>query len=400
MISEMRLLAILATSCFVSSMSMRIVDPVVPDIARDLGIDAASVAMLASFYAFPYALAQPVLGAFGDALGKARIIKIALGVLAVCLAASALAPTFGTLSLARLVGGAAAGGIIPLAFAIVGDRFPMSERQLALSRVLTAIIAGQLTGSIGSGFIASFSGWRVATAAATSLALVAFVVTIWQLRPASEVQRRQPSLKEFLDGYRVVFANPRSIVCFSAVFVEGIVIFGLFPYVAVLLEERGAGGLREAGFVLAGFGFGGFIYTALVRLMLGRLGFYKLILAGGVVSGIGLALLSLGTSWPREMATFLIVGVGFYMIHNSLQTQATELAPNNRGSAVAMHAFFMFLGQAFGPVVYGIGLAAMGSSWLLLIAGVAMGVLGIATAWGLKARSPSLVPEVADPARP
>jgi predicted MFS family arabinose efflux permease len=396
----MRVLAILATSCFVSAMSMRIVDPVVPDISRDLGVDAASVAMLASFYAFPYALAQPVLGAFGDALGKARIIKIALAVLALCLAASAVAPTLTTLSLARLVGGAAAGGIIPLAFAIVGDQFPMAGRQLALSRVLTAIIAGQLTGSIGSGFLASFFGWRVATAAATLLALAAFVVTVWQLRPASGATRRKPSFEEFLDGYRSVFANPRSAVCFAAVSVEGIVIFGLFPYVAVLLEQRGAGGLKEAGFVLAGFGIGGFIYTAFVRLMLGRLGLYKLIAAGGLVSGLGLGLVSLGASWPVELATFVIIGVGFYMIHNSLQTQATELAPHNRASALAMHSFFMFLGQAFGPIVYGAGLSAAGMSWTLILAGGVMAILGVATAWGLKTRSALPEPEVADPAGP
>ncbi|MFT3732476.1 MAG: MFS transporter [Hyphomicrobium sp.] len=393
----MRLLAILATSCFVSSMSMRIIDPVVPDISRDLGADPASVAMLASFYAFPYALAQPVLGAFGDALGKARIIKIALAVLTACLAASAVAPSLELLAIARLVGGAAAGGIIPLAFAIVGDRFPMSERQLALSRVLTAIIAGQLTGSIGSGLVASFVGWRVATAAAAILSLLAFIVTLRQLRPSPTAQRTKPSLGEFLGGYRAVFANPRSAVCFSAVFVEGIVIFGLFPYVAVLLEQRGAGGLREAGFVLAGFGLGGFVYTALVRLMLGRLGLYRLIMSGGIVSGTGLALLSLGTTWPAEMAIFIVVGVGFYMIHNSLQTQATELAPHNRGSAVAMHTFFVFLGQAFGPIIYGIGLPGLGTAWWLLLAGVVMGLLGIATSRGLKARSALATAAISSP---
>jgi predicted MFS family arabinose efflux permease len=394
----MRLLAILATSCFVSSMSMRIIDPVVPGISRDLGVDPASVAMLATLYAFPYALAQPVLGAFGDALGKARIIKIALATLALCLGASALAPTLGTLAIARFVGGAAAGGIIPLAFAIVGDRFPMSERQLALSRVLTAIIAGQLTGSIGSGFVASFFGWRVATAAATAIAVLAVFITVWQLKPTPGLHRQRPNLAEFVAGYRKVFANPRSVVCFSAVFVEGIVIFGLFPYLAVLLEQRGAGGLREAGFVLAGFGLGGFVYTALVRVMLGRLGLYKLILAGGVVSGAGLSLLSIGTTWPAEMAIFMIVGVGFYMIHNSLQTQATELAPENRGSAVAMHSFFVFLGQAFGPIVYGIGLTSVGTTWTLITAGAAMACLGLATAWGLKSRSSRRAPEDLEPA--
>jgi predicted MFS family arabinose efflux permease len=383
----MRLLLILATSCFVSSMSMRIIDPVVPDISRDLGVDPASVAMLASLYAFPYALAQPLLGAFGDAFGKARIIKIALAVLALCLAASAVAPTLGMLALARLVGGAAAGGIIPLAFAIVGDRFPMVDRQLALSRVLTAIIAGQLTGSIGSGFVASFFGWRTATAAATALAITAFAVTILTLRGGSEARRKSPARGELFSGYRSVFANPLSVVCFSAVFVEGIVIFGLFPYVAVLLEQRGAGGLREAGFVLAGFGLGGFVYTALVRMMLGRLGLYKLIMSGGIVSGLGLCLLSLGGSWQAEMAIFMIIGVGFYMIHNSLQTQATELAPMNRGSAVAAHAFFVFLGQACGPILYGVGLTSIGNTAVVVIAGVAMALLGIATGWGLKTRS-------------
>ena len=114
-----------------------------------------------------------------------------------CLAASAAAPTLDMLSLARLVGGAAAGGIIPLAFAIVGDRFAMTERQLALSRVLTAIIAGQLTGSIGSGFVASYFGWRVATGAVTALTLVALIVTVRQLRSSAPSQPAESSRGEF-----------------------------------------------------------------------------------------------------------------------------------------------------------------------------------------------------------
>ena len=185
----MHLLFVLATSCFVSSMSMRLIDPVVPDVARDLNVSAATIALLASVYAFPYALGQPVLGALGDALGKARIIKIALGVLFVCLAASAAAPTVDVLFVARLIGGAAGGGIIPLAFAIVGDRFEMSERQVALSRVLTAIIAGQLLGSVGSGLIASYFGWRVVMTASAALTLSALLITISQLRPKASREK-------------------------------------------------------------------------------------------------------------------------------------------------------------------------------------------------------------------
>ena len=396
----MHLLFILATSCFVSSMSMRLIDPVVPDIARDLNVSAATIALLASVYAFPYALGQPVLGALGDALGKARIVKIALGVLFVCLAASAVAPTVDVLFVARLIGGAAGGGIIPLAFAIVGDRFEMSERQVALSRVLTAIIAGQLTGSVGSGLIASYLGWRVVMAASAALTLAALLITISQLRPQATRGSVALNRSHFVDGYRVVFRNPRSVVCFSAVFVEGIVIFGLFPYLAVLLEQRGAGGLKEAGFVLSGFALGGFIYTALVRIMLAQLGLYNLILAGGIISGIGLTALSLGASWPVEMAVFVVIGVGFYMIHNSLQTQATELAPGYRASGVAAHASFFFLGQAFGPLAYRLGFDQAGPASTLLVAGAGMALLGFVTSAGLKMRSAEPVPQLSGRAGP
>jgi predicted MFS family arabinose efflux permease len=365
---------------------MRILDPVVPDIARDLGVDAASVALLASAFSLPYALGQPFLGALGDALGKARIIKITLAVLMLCLAAGTLAPTLDWLFVARVAGGAAGGGVIPLAFALVGDRFEMAERQVALSRVLMAIIAGQMTGTLGSGLIASYAGWRASMAAGTVFAAIALVLTLWQLHPRSNVERPALRLATMFDGYGDVFRNPRTAVCFTAVFVEGIVIFGAMPYLAMLLEQRGAGSVREAGFVLAGFALGGLSYVALVRLMLDKLGLYNLIRVGAAICGLGITALALKASWPAYMAMLFVIGIGFYMIHNSLQTQATELAPGNRASAVAAHAFFFFLGQAVGPLVYRLGFDTAGTTATLVVAGAVMALIGLLTAAGLAAR--------------
>ena len=366
---------------------MRVIDPVVPAIARDLSVDMQTAALLASAFTFPYALGQPILGSLGDALGKARIIKFSLLALLVCIVTSALAPNIETLFLARVVGGAAAGGVIPLAFALVGDRIPFAERQIALSRILMAIIAGQMTGALGSGVLAASAGWRASLAVASLLVLTALLVTLAKLKPRADAERPRFTLAHMRSGYTEVFANPKTAVCFAAVFVEGIVIFGLFPYIAVLLEQRGAGGLKEAGFVLAGFGIGGFLYTFLVPSMLRRLGLMTLIRSGGAVAALGFAGLSAGTTWPAEMAAFILIGVGFYMVHNSLQTEATELAPNNRGAAVAAHAFFFFLGQAAGPVLYGLGLVSAGHGITLLIAAAIMGAIGFATAYGLEART-------------
>jgi predicted MFS family arabinose efflux permease len=373
----MPLLLVLGFASFVSALSIRVIDPVVPEVARDLGTAVATVALLASAFSFPYAFGQPILGPLGDTVGKARIIKLALAVLASMLAVSAIAPTIEILFATRILAGLAAGGIIPLVIATVGDRFALVERQLALSRILMAALSGQLVGAVGSGLIAAAVGWRVVMVLASLLTLGALVVAVRELKPRPDAKRSKFTIEGLRTGYARVFENPRAAVCYTAVFVEGLTIYGLMPYVAPLLEQRGAGGVREAGFVLAGLGLGGLLFTFAVGWMLRILGGQlNLIRGGGLLSGLGLAAVAAAASWPVEMAAFAVIGVGFYMIHNSLQTQATELAPSNRGAAVALHAFFFFLGQAAGPVVYGFGIAAVGPAASLLLAGLSMALVG------------------------
>jgi hypothetical protein len=48
-----------------------------------------------------------------------------------------------------------------------------------------------------------------------------------------------------------------------------------------------------------------------------------------------------------------VAGTAYYMLHNSLQTEATEIAPAARGSAVALFACGLFAGQGLGPLLFG-----------------------------------------------
>ncbi|MGH6816354.1 MAG: MFS transporter [Hyphomicrobiaceae bacterium] len=377
----MPLLFVLALSAFVGAVAVRIVDPVVPDIAHALNSTTATAALLASAFAFPYAFGQPILGPLSDAVGKARIIQVCMAVLAAMLVLSALAPTIETLFAARIVAGLAAGGIFPAAFAMLGDRVAFAERQVTLSRVLMAALAGQLTGAIGSGLIAAAVGWRTVMTLSGILAAAAAIVAMAGLKPRAGVQRTSFTLANMRIGYAAVFRNPRTPICFAAVFVEGLAMFGLLPYVATLLQERAAGGIKEAGFVIAGMGLGGLLFTFAVRKILQVLrGMLNLMRAGGVLAGAGLAAVAFAGPWPWQMAAFTLAGSGFFMLHNSLQTQATELAPSARGSAVALHAFFFFLGQATGPVLYGFGLAVAGPVATILTAAAVMAILGFVIA--------------------
>lgn len=388
----MPILYLLATACFTSAMLVRVTDPLVPEIARNLSSLPATVALLGTAFALPYALGQPILGPMGDALGKARIMKWCMGLLAVAVFLAAVAPNLEMLFAARILAGLAGGGTFPLAIAICGDRFPLAERQVALSRVLMAALVGQLFGSIGSGILADYIGWRGVMVVAGVITVAAFLLLQWQLVPRPDAVRRKISLASMRTSYRTVFANPRAVVCYSAVFVEGICIFGLLPYLAVLLEASGKGSVREAGFVLAGLGFGGLLFGLLVKQLLKHLnGQMNMIRAGGVVAALGFAGYAMNVGWQAQMASFVAIGLGFYMIHNSLQTQATELAPMERGAAVSLHAFFFFLGHAAGPVLYRLGMHGVGPKITILVSALVMSGLGFVVAT-LLTRAKPMVP--------
>ncbi|MDX2155481.1 MAG: MFS transporter [Hyphomicrobiaceae bacterium] len=382
----MPILALLALAAFSSSLAIRILDPLVPELARDLSSDIGTAALLATAFAFPCALGQPILGPLGDAIGKARMIKICLALLTLGSAAAALAPSMEILFTARILTGFASGGIVPLCFAMVGDRFDMASRQVALSRVLSAILTGQLTGAIGAGLIASTTSWRVVLALTCLASLVALAATLRGLPPNPAARRTRFTVATMIGNYGRVLANPRAIVCYGAVFVEGMAIFGILPFLAAMLEAEGIGSIREAGFVISGMAIGGILYTLAVRAMLRRIGYLWLIRLGGVVCATGLVALALLHQWPPKVAAFVAVGFGFYMIHNSIQTQVTELAPQARGASVALHAFSFFLGQAMGPVLYHVGIATVGAAQTIAVSAAVMLTLGFVTAFGFAQR--------------
>ena len=103
--SSRNLILILATSGFASSFSGRAVEPMVGVIARDLSSMPQTIALLSAAFALPYAFIQPVLGPVGDALGKERVMKVALAVLFLALACSIFAPDAATLFTLRIIAG-------------------------------------------------------------------------------------------------------------------------------------------------------------------------------------------------------------------------------------------------------------------------------------------------------
>src|SRR5512140_2971843 len=154
-----RVLNLMAFVVFATTLFMRSVDPVIPQIAQGLNVTPATAALLSTGFTLPYALVQPVLGALADMFSKARLIMICMLICGLATLASGLVTNFETLMALRVLAGITAGGIFPIALAVVGDRVSVGERQIAISKLLFAAMTGNLLGASGAGVIGDLVGW-------------------------------------------------------------------------------------------------------------------------------------------------------------------------------------------------------------------------------------------------
>ena len=95
---------------------------------------------------------------------------------------------------------------------------------------------------------------------------------------------------------------------------------------------------------------------------------------------IGIAALAFAPPWPVQCAFVAVMGLGFYMLHASIQVFVTELAPATRSSAIAFHTFSIFVGQSIGTAAFGYGLQYLGAAPTLTVCAAAIALTGIVSA--------------------
>jgi predicted MFS family arabinose efflux permease len=390
------ILNVIAATTFAAALSSRSMDPVLPLVAGDFAVTVATAASLSSAVALSFAFAQPILGAIADIYGKARLMIACLALLGVACWLGAMATSFHMLFASRILVGIAAGGTFPIAMGLTSDLVPTAQRQVALGRVLAGAMTGNLLGATAAGVIADFLGWRGVLAVLGAIIIAASGVVTVGLRRSGVVSK--PSGMSFAglkDGYRTIIANPNARVCFTAVFVEGALVLGLFSFVAAFLFELGESRASIPGVVIAAFAVGGLIYTLTVSRMLPRFGSKALMVGGAAVVAFQFVIVAFGPRWEVQAISFLLMGWGFYSLHGSLQVFSSDLAPEARASALSLHSFFFFLGQAIGPIVYGYELHHFGKIATMLMSAVAILILGIIAAHLLH-RRPGEVDEMVD----
>jgi EmrB/QacA subfamily drug resistance transporter len=396
-----------------STMVATIVATALPSIVADLG-GVSSITWVVTAYLLAGVATMPLYGKLGDVYGRKRVYLVAITLFATGSTLCGFAQNMGQLLGARAIQGLGAGGLGPLAMAIVADLVPARElgRWLGYQGAIFAVggVAGPLTGGL---FVDELS-WRWAflanlPVAVTSFVIVAVALRVPYRRVAHSIDFRGSALltgalalfvflatgggNTFAWGSAWTVLLASGIVLLTVLFVHrerrapepfvplrlftnavvrmsgalnltsGILFFcGIF-FVPIFFQEVKGISPLESGVLLVPY----MTTTALTTLLAGRrvehTGRYRAWpILGAVLMTIGVGLLALvGEDTPVGLvaagAAVLGAGVGFVM-QTSLLAVQNRVDPADLGIATGSALLGRTLGGTVGTALFGAVLAA------------------------------------------
>lgn len=350
-LSTSRAILLLGVASFASTSAFRVLDPALMQLSHEFQISTGKAAHVVTWFAVAYGVMQFFYGPISDRFGKFRTVSIATLACAIGNYWVALAPTFDLIVVGRFLSGAAAAGIIPMSMAWIGDHVPYEKRQETLAKFLIGMISGMGSGLVLGGLFTDTLGWRASFYFLGTLYLVVGALLF----------SKKASMPDLINANQVGFGLLKPIksvvsirwarVILLMVLVEGALIFGALSFVPSYLQLKHDVSSTMAGLITGLYSVGALIYVMISKWVIKRLGESHMVQAGGITLAVSYLIFLLVPGWQFATLASLLCGLGYYLMHSVMQTHATQMAPERRGTAVALFASFLFAGQALGVVV-------------------------------------------------
>ena len=366
---------LLALASFNSGISLRFVEPMLPQLATDFGISVSAASFVVTSFALAYAAAVLIQGPLGDRFGKLRVVTIGTALAGAASLACAAAWDISSLAGARFLMAIFASAPMALGMAYIGDVVAIEQRQATIARFVAGSIFGQTLGPLFGGVFADWAGWR------SSFVVLGAVFTVGAAVLYVRTRRDWPALVAGtfspLAIHKSLLARPAVRWLLGIGIIETFCFFGAYVFLGAFFRVKFDLSFTVIGLLLAGYGIGGLIYSALVPWLLRRLRDRGLVVAGGVLGCVLFAATALAANWIYTVPCIIGLGIAFYLVHNTVQTKATEVAPDARASALALYASAWAIGQALGAAAGGTAVALIGYAPAIAAFGLGFAALGV-----------------------
>lgn len=369
-----RLLRLLAAGAFLVFFQAFMIAPLLPRLAELFDSSTSAVGWAIPAYLVPYGVMTLVWGPLSDRFGRGPVILGSLVAFVVLTASTALVQGAVPFVAARLVTAIGASGVVPIALALVGDRFDDRRRGHALGWLFGAMAGGTAFGSSMGALLEPVIGWRGLFVGAAAAGLVLFAL-LWRERDdlggATGTRR---SVRQIAGGYTSLLGDGRARRTYGYVLVNSMLHGGIYAWLGLYFERRYDLSIAGVGLALLGYGVPGLAFGSLIGRLADRNGRARLIPLG--VALAGLCSLVLAPNVPLVVAAIVVavLSLGYDLTQPLLAGIVTQL-PGERGQAMGLNVFTLFVGFGLGSAVFQAVLEAS-----LNLALVSFGTAGILAA--------------------
>ena len=363
-----RMVYLLAVASFASTSAIRVLDPAIPALSTEFGISTGQAADVMTAFSLTYGLMLFFYGPVGDRWGKYRTLNIAMFACAMSNVLIAWSDTFAALVVGRMLAAVTGAAIVPLSMAWIGDHVPYEDRQATLATFTIGSILGITTGQFLGGVFTDTVGWRGVFYFLAGMYLLVGGVLWSQRHFAAEAPGQDIRVSRIFSPVVTVFRNPWARLVLLTVALEGAVVFGVLSYVPAFLQDKHGMTAAMAGTITSLFAVGAFVYVFRARWLVARFGETGMVRAGGFILLACYLMYLLTDSAVGAVVAAVATGFGYYLVHAVLQTNATQMTPALRGTAVSLSSSCLLLGQALGVWLGGLVADRWGLSAVLLCA--------------------------------
>lgn len=364
---------VLVAAAFVIAVGYGLVSPVLPAYARSFDVGVAAASLVVSAFACFRLLFAPAGGALVSRFGERPIYLTGLLVVAASSLATAFAGSYPQLLLFRGAGGIGSIMFTVSSMALLVRLAPPGMRGRVSSAYASSFLIGGMLGPVLGGALAEF-GLRVpfvvyAAALVLAAGVVASRLSGARLRPAADEAPR-PAM-----GTREAWREPAYRAAVVSAFANGWANFGVrvavLPQLAVAVHDE----TWVAGAALALAAVGTAASLQVGGRWADRWGRRPLVLAGLVVTAVGLGLLGLSGSLLVLLVLSAVSGLGAGLVNPAQQAAVADVVGRDRRGGAVLATFQMAQdsGAILGPVLVGLVADAAGYGWAFgLTAGVAL----------------------------
>ncbi|VAW15341.1 hypothetical protein MNBD_ALPHA12-921 [hydrothermal vent metagenome] len=384
---------------FLGALDISIVSPALPDIARDLNISDALLSWIITLYILVYVLAVPLMSSLSDKYGRKNVLLINIALFAIGSLFAGFSQNLTHLLIARGLQALGAGGLFPIASAVIGKTFPKERHGMALGFIGMVWGVAAIIGPLIGGWMTQWYGWNSIFYVSFVLSLLVLVL-IWKILDKTMAVHPQPFdwlgmgilgaglvmltyglnrvdvnilvasivvlvIFFFVEKYPKApiiplkfFRNSQLNISFVLSFTRGMTEAGLvfLPFYAMVVLDIKAG---LAGTLIIATAISMFLFTGPAGMLVDKVGAKKVLLFGALVTGIGAALMISANTLAEFIGYQLVLGLGLSAMSGAPIRYIVlhQTSEREKASAQSLVSLFSSFGIMVGSAIAGSMLA-------------------------------------------